>query len=66
MRKFYPLPNPLGMRVLWKGVFVPEEGGLDGRRNRPDLRGDGGLRSKEEEGECLGEENPCAPLYLKG
>jgi len=54
------------MRVLWKGVFVNEEGGLDGRRNGADLRGDGGLRSKEEEGEMPRGRKAVRPALSRG
>ena len=54
------------MRVLWKGVFVPEEGGLTGEGRGPICGVTRAFTPRKKQAKCLGEEKPCAPLYLDG
>ena len=54
------------MRVLRKGVFVPEEGGLTGEGMDSICGVTEAFAPRTKKGKCLGEEKPCAPLYLEG
>ena len=66
IRKFYPFQTRWECGFCGRVFLCPKKGALTGEGIGPICGGTRAFAPRKKKGKCLGEEEPCAPLYLEG